>query len=273
MNSYDTAARAVNSLAARLAALDTDTPAMTGEELQALYLRAAQKAGVTPAADAAFMPAAAAGKCKKPPIRWQRWALSAAAVLLVMAAGGAGLVLNGGFGASSADKAEFQMMDAAAPEMALAEETAPEDAKPETPAEAPENGAVTGGSSSINYSYAGTGEADGSAEKDTGRGLCSGLPRAEETDGAREELADAAAADWPAALMLDGVIYLMESTPMAGEVDESAIIGYTVGYTDTWPDTDWQTNFHREGGLTLARVEGGIAVLYEGEWYLCTATK
>ncbi|MBQ3194801.1 MAG: hypothetical protein IJB59_14665, partial [Oscillospiraceae bacterium] len=50
----------------------------------------------------------------------------------------------------------------------------------------------------------------------------------------------------------------------------SAIIGYTTSYTDTYPEKDGETNFNRELNMPYARVEGGIAVLYENEWYLCT---
>ena len=62
--------------------------------------------------------------------------------------------------------------------------------------------------------------------------------------------------------------------PMSGEVDNSAIIGYTSSYTssytDTFPEKDGETNFNREIGMPYAKVEEGIAVLYEDEWYLCT---
>ena len=57
---------------------------------------------------------------------------------------------------------------------------------------------------------------------------------------------------------------------MPAEVDPSAIIGYTDSYTDTFPKKDGETNFNRELDMPYARVEGGIAVLYENEWYLCT---
>ena len=57
---------------------------------------------------------------------------------------------------------------------------------------------------------------------------------------------------------------------MSGEVDNSAIIGYTSSYTDTFPEKDGETNFNREIGMPYAKVDEGIAVLYEDEWYLCT---
>lgn len=76
--------------------------------------------------------------------------------------------------------------------------------------------------------------------------------------------------DYPAAIMVEGVIYLKSADPMPAEIDESAIIGYTSSYTDTYPEMDGETNFSRELDLPYARVEGGIAVLVENEWYLCT---
>lgn len=79
--------------------------------------------------------------------------------------------------------------------------------------------------------------------------------------------------DYAAAIMVDGEIYLYSSQPSPMEVDESAIIGYTEHYTDAWPKRDLETNFNREPGMPVARVEGGVAVLRDGEWHLCTPEK
>jgi hypothetical protein len=76
--------------------------------------------------------------------------------------------------------------------------------------------------------------------------------------------------DYPAAIMAEGEIYLKSAEPMPAEIDESTIIGYTTSYTDTFPKNDGEANFSRELNLPYARVEGGIAVLVENEWYLCT---
>jgi len=78
------------------------------------------------------------------------------------------------------------------------------------------------------------------------------------------------AKDYPAAIMAEGTVYLKSATAMPAEIDESAIIGYTTSYTDTYPEKDGETNFNRELNMPYSRVEGGIAVLYENEWYLCT---
>ena len=75
--------------------------------------------------------------------------------------------------------------------------------------------------------------------------------------------------DYPAAIMVEGTVYLKSATAMPAEINESAIIGYTTSYTDTYPEKDGETNFNRELNMPYARVEGGIAVLYENEWYLC----
>jgi len=76
--------------------------------------------------------------------------------------------------------------------------------------------------------------------------------------------------DYAAAIMVEGEIYLKTVTAIPAEIDESAIIGYTKSYTETFPKKDGQTNFSRKTGLPYARVEDGIAILIENEWYLCT---
>jgi hypothetical protein len=77
-------------------------------------------------------------------------------------------------------------------------------------------------------------------------------------------------ADYPAAIMVDGEIYLLASEPMDVEVDDSAIIGYTTSYTDAFPEKDGETNFNRELKMPYAKVSNGIAVLYDNTWYLCS---
>lgn len=77
--------------------------------------------------------------------------------------------------------------------------------------------------------------------------------------------------DYAAAIMVDGEVYYLVSEPMVGEVDDSAILGYTSSYTDAFPQKDGETNFNKELAMPYAKVTDGIAVLYENEWYLCTA--
>ena len=69
---------------------------------------------------------------------------------------------------------------------------------------------------------------------------------------------------------MDGIIYLYNSDPVPGEVDESAVIGRTTAYTDGFPSRDGETNFNRELDMPYARVGENIAVLYQQEWRLCT---
>ena len=75
--------------------------------------------------------------------------------------------------------------------------------------------------------------------------------------------------DYPAAIMVHGKIYYLSVEEISGEVDESAILGYTESYTDTYPEKHGETNFNRELGMPYARVEGGLAVLMDDEWYMC----
>lgn len=75
-------------------------------------------------------------------------------------------------------------------------------------------------------------------------------------------------ADYPAAIMVNDVIYYL-SHEMPVEIDESAIIGYTISYTDVMPRSNGETNFNRELNMPIAKVEKGIAVLYNNEWVLC----
>ena len=85
-----------------------------------------------------------------------------------------------------------------------------------------------------------------------------------------ENISTEGVTDYPAAIMVNDTIYLLEGDPMPSEVDESAIVGYTESYTDTFPENNGETNFNRELGMPYAQVEGGIAVLYNNEWYLST---
>ena len=74
--------------------------------------------------------------------------------------------------------------------------------------------------------------------------------------------------DYPAAIMVDGVVYYLAYT-MPAEIDESAIVGYTTSYTNEMPQSNGETNFNRELNMAYAKVSDGIAILYENEWWLC----
>lgn len=79
--------------------------------------------------------------------------------------------------------------------------------------------------------------------------------------------------DYAAAIMVNGNIYYKTTMALPIEIDESAFLGYTDSYTDTFPKKDGETNFNRELEMPYARVEDGIVVLYENEWYLCSPVK
>ena len=72
-----------------------------------------------------------------------------------------------------------------------------------------------------------------------------------------ENIATEGVADYPAAIMVNDTIYLKEGNPMPTEIDESAIIGYTESYTDTFPENNGDTNFNFESGMQCEQVEGG----------------
>ena len=76
--------------------------------------------------------------------------------------------------------------------------------------------------------------------------------------------------DYPAAIMVDGTVYLVSVNPLpAGTVDEAEITGCVDSYTETFPEKDGQQNFSREAALTYAPAVGGLALLHDGAWYLC----
>ena len=76
--------------------------------------------------------------------------------------------------------------------------------------------------------------------------------------------------DYPAAIMVDGTVYLVPVDPLpAGTVDEGEITGCVDSYTETFPEKDGQQNFSREAALPYAPAVGGLALLYDGAWYLC----
>jgi len=72
-------------------------------------------------------------------------------------------------------------------------------------------------------------------------------------------------------IVVNGIFYDISHQPMPAEVDDSAIIGYIESYTDTVPKKDGETNISKDLiGAPYAEVEGGIALLYKNEWYLCS---
>lgn len=78
------------------------------------------------------------------------------------------------------------------------------------------------------------------------------------------------ASDYPAAVQAEGIVYHLTTGTLSEPPEESAIFAQTESFTNTYPRSDNQTNFHRELGLPMAKTETGIAVLYDGEWHLFT---
>lgn len=84
---------------------------------------------------------------------------------------------------------------------------------------------------------------------------------------------DQGVGDYPAAIMVNDRIYLFDAEELPVEVEDSAIIGYTSSYTGTFPEKNGETNFNKDLDMPIAEVKEGIAVLYHGEWHLCTPKK
>lgn len=71
--------------------------------------------------------------------------------------------------------------------------------------------------------------------------------------------------DWPAALMVDGVVYVSTGEAVPAEVDPGVI--RTVGsYTDTMPIRDGQANFDRDLSCQYAMTSMGLLVMLDHEW-------
>ena len=80
--------------------------------------------------------------------------------------------------------------------------------------------------------------------------------------------------DYPAAIMVDGTGYLVSVNPLpAGTVDKAEITGCVDSYTETFPEKDGQQNFSRWEALPYTRTAGGLALLYDGAWYLCVPAR
>ncbi len=75
--------------------------------------------------------------------------------------------------------------------------------------------------------------------------------------------------DYPAAIMVDGVVYYKTMEELTEEFADSGIIGYTK-YAEGFPEENGEANFSR-AGVPYARWGEGIAVCVEGIWYYCEA--
>lgn len=113
------------------------------------------------------------------------------------------------------------------------------------------------------YQVGQLGTAGGSSGASNG---ASGGTAGNETTGGSPSSGTEESGDYPAAIMMDGVLYWSTDEILAGEVDPS-IIRDTTSYTDGMPEEDGQTNFAREG-TQYAVTADGVAVLVGHEWVL-----
>lgn len=86
--------------------------------------------------------------------------------------------------------------------------------------------------------------------------LCAGC-------GSKEEVS--AAGDYPAMLMVDGVLYKTTGEPVPVELDES-VTETVSSYTDTEPTEDGQQNFDRSCTVIYGMTSDGLMVMTDHEW-------
>lgn len=287
------------ALLARLAALETDAAPLSEEQQAALYRRAIEKAGLTgqsavgDAIDTEEPTAAETASPKKKLIRWQRWALSAAAALAVMVLGTAALV-SGGFrmnmGMAEAQYSTEAAMDMAAPEP---RETAPE-VEEDSPAEITMDSLTADHAAGIAESSAPDMNAPADekaaeetiAEEPTVKEPVSGetgeaippeestedcieeCPPEEEiigTDSIPENTTDGSGAEL--LLLVNGRLYrgtALVLEPSVSSTERLARIAATVA-AEELPTADGQANFDAAGAPYLYW-RSGLAVLLDGEW-------
>ena len=290
---------AAGALLARLAALETDAAPLSEEQQAALYRRAMEKAGLTgqsavgDAIDTEDPTAAETASPKKKLIRWQRWALSAAAALAVMVLGTAALV-SGGFrmnmGMAEAQYSTEAAMDMASPEP---RETAPK-AEEESPAEVTMDSLTADHAAGIAESSAPDMNAladekaaeETIAEEPTVKEPASGetgeaippeqstedcveeCPPEEEiigTDSIPENMTDGSGAEL--LLLVNGRLYrgtALVLEPSVSSTERLARIASTVA-AEELPAAEGQANFNAAGAPYLYW-RSGLAVLLNGEW-------
>ena len=71
--------------------------------------------------------------------------------------------------------------------------------------------------------------------------------------------------DWPAALMVDGVVYVSTGEEVSAEVDPG-VIRVVSSYTGTMPTWDGQANFDRDLSCQYAVTSVGLLVKFDHEW-------
>lgn len=288
------------ALLTRLSTLAADVPPLDETQAKALYRRALQKAGPANAAEAAAdtdgapesfaengQPPVRITPEKKKPIRWQRWGVSAAAALAVVALGGMALV-RGGFGFAT-DSAKMECAPKAAMDMAAQE---PAEAVPETEEAALYDAAAeavpkdiltadadTGTGTYTEYSRTGD-AAESSAEETAAVESAAAEEHPAVESGVYNDTADSSMteAEPPTdalpggtaqvqLLMANGRLYRATALavgPVAEDDDRTACIE-TVIAADEIPTENGQANFDAKGAPYVLQRDGA-AVLLDGVW-------
>ena len=76
--------------------------------------------------------------------------------------------------------------------------------------------------------------------------------------------------DYPAAIQVDGSVYVSTGQRFSGEVNPSEILGTVRSYTSRMPAEDGQSNFDRACSAPYARTADGLAVQIDDVWTLFT---
>ena len=76
--------------------------------------------------------------------------------------------------------------------------------------------------------------------------------------------------DYPAAIQVDGAIYVSTGEQLSGAAEPSEILGSVRSYTSQMPAKDGQSNFDRGCSAPYARTADGLAVQISGTWTLFT---
>lgn len=74
--------------------------------------------------------------------------------------------------------------------------------------------------------------------------------------------------DYPAAIMVDGELFLLDGRRTVEGVSEDSIIGTTT-HNEDLPQKNGEANWSSEP-MPYAYTEDGVAVYFENEWHLCT---
>lgn len=74
--------------------------------------------------------------------------------------------------------------------------------------------------------------------------------------------------DYPAAIMVNDVLYYSTGKPFSGKVDKTAVGGTVSSYTDEMPAENGEANFNRDLDSEYAFTDKGLVVCIDNEWIL-----